>query len=73
MHILHILHKALSYKDFSRFIFCTSGIKICTSCTGLDFGYFAVDFIGILVKYALIIKLGLDLASGCKGAFYKGL
>ena len=73
MHILHILHKALSYNGFRRFIFCTSGMKNCTSCTGLDYGYFAVDFIEILVKYALIIKLGLDLASGCKGAFYKGL
>ena len=73
VHILHILHKALSNKDFRRFIFCTSGIKICTSCTGWYFSYFAVDFIGILVKYAQIIKLGLDLASGCKGAFYKGL
>ena len=73
MHILHILHKALSHKDFRRFIFCTSGIKNCTSCTGWHLSYFAVDFIEILVKYALIIKLGLDLASGCKGAFYKGL
>ena len=71
MHILHILHKALSHKDFRRFIFCTSGIKNCTSCTGWHLSYFAVDFIEILVKYALIIKLGVTWLVDVKGHFIR--
>lgn len=71
MHILHILHKALSYNGFRRFIFCTSGMKNCTSCTGWHLSYFAVDFIGILVKYALIIKLGVTWLVDVKGHFIR--